>query len=140
MPSETSSGAIIFRKEEGKTLYLLLQYNPEYWGFPKGRIEESEDEEKAARREIEEETGLKDISFFSGFREFNEYFFKRDGKTFFKKAIFRLVETKTKEINVSEEHLGFKWLPFQEALEQITFENAKEVLKKADRFLSEKGI
>ncbi len=140
MPVEYSAGAIIFRREEGKIFYLLLQYDPEYWGFPKGRIEEGEKEMTAAEREIREETGLEDTVFIKGFEESNEYFFKRQGKTIFKTANFYLAETKTKEIKISKEHSDFKWLPYEEAKEQLTFKNAEETLKKANDFLSEKGI
>jgi 8-oxo-dGTP pyrophosphatase MutT (NUDIX family) len=140
MPSETSSGAIIFRKEEGKVLYLLLHYESGHWDFPKGHIEQGEDEFTTARREAQEETGLEDIVFLPDFEEKISYFYTSQGRKVFKTVVFLLAETGSKEIKISEEHLGFKWLPFQEALEQITFENAKEVLKKADKFLSEKGV
>jgi 8-oxo-dGTP pyrophosphatase MutT (NUDIX family) len=140
MPVEHSAGAIIFRKEEGRVFYLLLQYDPKYWGFPKGQIKEGEEEIAAAKREIKEETGIEDVIFIEGFKEKNEYFFKHQGKTIFKTVNFYLAETKTKEIKISEEHINFKWLPYEEAREQLTFKNAKEVLQKANDFLSEKGI
>ncbi|PIR02154.1 MAG: diadenosine tetraphosphate hydrolase [Candidatus Nealsonbacteria bacterium CG_4_9_14_3_um_filter_35_11] len=136
MPIEKSAGAIIFRKENNNFFYLLLHYPSsakapkEYWDFPKGHIEKGEDEIKTVKREVEEETGLKDIKIIEGFREWIKYFFKFEGKTVLKFVTFYLAETKTKDVKISGEHVGYKWLPYEDAIEQLTFKNAKEVLKK----------
>ena len=137
MPIEKSAGAIIFRKENNNFFYLLLHYPSsakapkEYWDFPKGHIEKGEDEIKTVKREVEEETGLKDIKIIEGFREWIKYFFKFEGKTVLKFVTFYLAETKTKDVKISGEHVGYKWLPYEDAIEQLTFKNAKEILKKA---------
>ena len=143
MPVERSAGAIVFCKENNEIYYLLLPYpnsssntKKEYWGFPKGHIERGEKIEETAKREVEEETGLKDIKFINGFKEQEKYFFTEEGKKIFKTVNSLLAETKTKEIKISSEHLGFKWLSYEEALKQLTFKNAKEILKKAHKFLS----
>ena len=135
MPTEKSAGAVIFQKEKGNIYYLILQYSPDYWGFPKGRIEKGEELKESARREIEEETGIKDIKFINGFKETIEYFFKRKGKAFFKTAIYFLAETEKREVKLSSEHIDFRWLPQKEALEQLTFKNSKGILEKANEFL-----
>jgi len=145
MPKEVSAGAVVFRKEDGETYYLLLHYKPGHWDFPKGHIEKGESEEEAARREVEEETGIKDIRIFEGFREWIKYFFRRtyglkkeekkNAPWVFKMVSFCLAETKTKEIKISFEHIGYKWLPYDEALKQLTFKKAKEVLEKANDYL-----
>lgn len=147
MPIERSAGAIIFRKEGNKIFYLLLHYpgtshraEKDYWDFPKGHIEKGEKEIETVKREIEEETGLKDIKFVEGFKELIKYFFKFEGKNILKFVTFYLVETKTKKVEVSFEHLGYQWLPYEKALEQLTFENSREILKKTKQFLEEKGI
>ncbi len=142
MPVERSAGAIIFRKEGDTPFFLLLHYpsssraKKDYWDLPKGHIEKGEDEIGTIKREVEEETGLRDIDLVDGFKETIKYFFKWEGKTVLKFVTFYLAETKTKEIKVSREHIGFEWLPYKEALEQITFKNAKEILQKANEFLS----
>ena len=141
MPIEKSIGTVIFRKEGDKIYYLLLSYprgsrspNP-YWDFPKGHSESGEKEIETARREAEEETGLKDIKFVERFKEWIKYFFKFKGKNILKFVTFYLAETKTKNVEISGEHIGYKWLPYEEAIEQLTFQNAKEILQKANRFL-----
>ncbi|MCX6764570.1 MAG: NUDIX domain-containing protein [Candidatus Nealsonbacteria bacterium] len=142
---EKSAGAIIFTKDK-EIRYLLLRYPcsgkapKEYWDLPKGHIEKGEKLEETAKREIEEETGLKEIKFIPGFKETIKYFFKFKEKNIFKIVVFFLVKTKAKKIKISFEHLGFKWLSYEKALNQLSFKNAKEILKKADNFLSEKSL
>ena len=142
MPLEKSAGAIIFRKEGEKPLFLLLHYpsgsrtQKEYWDLPKGHIEKREKLEDTIRREVEEETGLKDIEFLKEFKETIKYFFKWRSKNIFKIVTFFLAETKTKKVKISWEHIGYKWLPYEEALKQLTFKNAKEILKKANHFIN----
>jgi len=146
MPVEKSAGAIVFRREEDKIYYLLLHYQSgarrphPFWDLPKGHIEKGEDVIKTVKREVEEETGLKDIKLVEGFKETIKYFFKFEGKNILKFVTFLLAETKTKKIKISWEHIGFKWLPYLEAAEQLTFKNAKEILKKANDFLSRKSL
>ena len=153
MPQEKSAGAVIFRKEGEKNFYLLLHYNsarPEqkkggHWDFPKGHIEEGESEIQAVKREIKEETGIDDIKIIDGFKEWIKYFFrktyglsqeeKKKAPWIFKLVIFYLVQTKTEEVKISSEHMGYKWLSYEEALKQLTFKNAKEILKKANDFI-----
>ncbi|MFA6336536.1 MAG: NUDIX domain-containing protein [Candidatus Paceibacterota bacterium] len=146
MFSEKSAGAVIFRKEQGEIFYLLLHYagskpgSRGYWDFAKGHLEEGETEEAAARREIEEETGLKDLSFVSGFRQSIDYFFKFKGRTVFKTVAFFLAETRKKEITISDEHIGYQWLPFEEAFKEMKFANAKNTLKQANNYLIKGSI
>lgn len=138
MPVEKSAGAIIFRKEGNKIYYLLLHYQSGHWDFPKGNIEKGEEEKETVRREVREETGLQDIEFIEGFKEIIKYFYRLKGKKIFKMVVFYLAETKTEEVKISWEHTGFKWLLYNEALEELTFSNAKEILKKANQFLLNK--
>lgn len=135
MPVEKSAGAVIFRKDEGKIFYLLLHYEAGHWDFSKGHIEKGESLEDTALREVKEETGIEDAKFVEGFKERIKYFFKGDKGNIFKKVTFFLFETKQKEVKLSFEHIGYKWLSYKKVLSQLTFKNAKEILKKADIFL-----
>jgi len=141
MPVERSAGTVIFRRKRGNILYyLLLHYESGHWDFPKGNIEKGEKLEETAKREIEEETGIKETNFIPGFKETIKYFYKRKKENIFKTVVFFLVETKTKEIKLSFEHIGFEWLPFEEASQRLTFKNAKQILKKANEFLKKGRI
>jgi 8-oxo-dGTP pyrophosphatase MutT (NUDIX family) len=145
MPVEKSAGAVIFRRENDEIFYLLLHYpgtshrtEKDYWDFPKGHIEKGEKIEETVKREVREETGLKDLKFIEGFKKWIKYFFYFQGKKIFKIVTFLLAETKTKKVKISFEHIGYKWLPYQKALEKLTFDSAKEILKKANDYLNSK--
>jgi bis(5'-nucleosidyl)-tetraphosphatase len=131
MLKERSAGAIIFRREPEKKYYLLLHYDGGHWDFPKGNIEKGEEPEETAVREIKEETGITDLRFLPDFRETITYFYKREGQTVFKQVIFFLAETTEKEVKISWEHQGFEWLDYHQALERLTFENARNLLRSA---------
>jgi len=134
MPRERSCGAVVFRKN-GPVKYLLLHYETGHWDFVKGQVEEGETEEETARRELLEETGIADAQFIRDFRERISYFYRRESKTVYKEVIFLLAETRRSEVTLSYEHVGYAWLPYEEALERLPFKNAKAVLRKAHGFL-----
>ena len=140
MPLEKSAGAITFHRKKGVTKYLLLHYQMGHWDFPKGNIEKGERLEETARREIKEETGIEKIEFIAGFKEWFKYFYKFKSENIFKIVTFFLAEAKTEKVKISYEHIGYKWLLYQEALNQLTFKNAKEVLKKANEYLIKQKI
>jgi 8-oxo-dGTP diphosphatase len=54
-----AAGVVVRRSPKG-TLEVLVVHRPRYddWTFPKGKLVNGEDEEDAALREVEEETGL----------------------------------------------------------------------------------
>ncbi|MEK6816759.1 MAG: NUDIX domain-containing protein, partial [Nanoarchaeota archaeon] len=122
-----------------KGKYLLLHYDAGHWDLPKGMIEPGETELKCARREIGEETGIKDVFQVKGFAETESYFFRQEGRTVFKEVTFFLFESGTAEVKLSKEHKGFAWLNFHEAMSRLTYPNAKSILRKAHEFL-EKAI
>lgn len=141
MPVQKSAGAVIFRREGGKIYYLLLNYaaigkvEKTYWGFSKGTIEKGEKEIDTIIREIREETGIKDLKFIKAFKETEKYFFRSKRENIFKTVFYLLAKTKIKKVKLSFEHLGYKWLPYKEALKKLSFKNAKRILKKANNFL-----
>lgn len=136
MRYERSAGAVVFKRESNKTLYLLLKYKHKstYYGFPRGNMEGGEEEKEAARREIKEETNL-DVEFVGDFRETTSWFYRRDGDTISKRVVFFLAEAKPGKVEISHEHYDFKWLPFEKAVDVLEFENAKRVLRKVQDFL-----
>src|SRR4030042_3726068 len=128
-----SCGSVVFRKDK-QIEYLLLQTgslaNPGFWDFSKGEVDNGETEEATALRELKEETGITDVRFIEGFREEIAYFYRREGKTMQKTAVFFLVETTSVEVKLSWEHIAYDWLVYEKTLERLKFENSREVLKK----------
>jgi len=131
MIEETSSGIVLFRKENDKILFLLLHYPSGHWDFVKGKMEEGETPHETAIRETQEETGITDVEFLDNFEEWIQYNFQYQGELVQKKVVFFLGETKTKDITISHEHLNFTWMDYTTAMEKTTFDNAKTVLSKS---------
>lgn len=136
---EKSAGAVVYYiKNRKEPEFLLLKY-PNYWGFPKGLIEENENENETAVREIDEETGLK-VRLIPGFQENQEWFYRLNNKTIKKKAVFflaKVTEEESKKVKISSEHEAFSWLSYAEALKKIKIKANKELLKKAYDFIEE---
>jgi len=140
--SEKSCGAVIFRRN-GTVKYLLLHYEGGHWDFVKGHVEAEETEKETVLRETEEEAGITDLSFVTGFREPISYYYRRAGKTVLKEVVFFLMETKTDRVRLSREHVGFDWLTYDNAMNRLTFKNAKDTLRKANALietLSKHGV
>ena len=136
MALEKSCGALIFRLDGAKRLYLLLHYAGGHWDFPKGHVEKGESEEQTARREIQEETGLTSLEFLPGFREEISYTFRHNtGEEAQKQVAFFLASTSEKLVRLSDEHIGFAWLPYEAARKKATYENARGLLLKAEKHL-----
>jgi len=136
MIEETSSGVVLFRKENEKILFLLLHYPSGHWDFVKGKMEKDETPHETAIRETKEETGIIDIKFLDNFEEWIEYNFQFEGELVHKKVVFFLGETKTKDVKISHEHLNYTWMDYITAMEKTTFDSAKTVLSKSYALLS----
>ncbi len=131
---EKSCGAILF--QEGKEpRFLLLKYLAGHWGFARGHAESGESEKETAMREIEEETGIRNIKLLRGFRERARFSFWKKGKNVQKQVVFFLGEAPRRAVKLSSEHLGYLWLTYSEAMNRLTYSSAKKVLKKARNFL-----
>ena len=136
MINEKSAGIVLFRNDSNKNEFLLLNYPQGHWDFIKGKIEQDEALHETALRETKEETGISNIEFVDGFEESVEYDFRFKKEDIHKKVIFFLAKTDEKNINLSHEHNDYIWLEYDDALKKTTFANAKNVLSKANEFLS----
>jgi bis(5'-nucleosidyl)-tetraphosphatase len=132
---ERSAGILIFRQLEEGREYLLLHYPGGHFDFPKGHMEKDETERETALRELKEETGLDKITWIEGYREKIHYDYRRAENMMSKDVIFFLARTTQKKIMISFEHKGSIWLPYHEAVEKLTFASAKDLLRKAEKFL-----
>jgi bis(5'-nucleosidyl)-tetraphosphatase len=139
MLREKSCGAIVFLKRS-RVQYLLLHYQAGHWDFVKGNVEPNESEQETVIRELQEETGITDAKFIEDFKERIEYFYRRQGSTVRKEVIFFLMETETEKVKISYEHVGYTWLDYNQAMEKLTFKNAKDVLQKAQKLMKTRKI
>lgn len=132
MKKEKSCGAVILKNDGGKTKVLLVQMkNGGHFAFPKGHVEGNETEHETALREIFEETSLS-VGFIDGFRESTEYSPKEG---VIKEVVYFLAVPKIEDIKRQEEEImSILWEDADKAIDKVTFENDREILKKAVRF------
>jgi bis(5'-nucleosidyl)-tetraphosphatase len=136
MIEEKSAGAVVFYQDNADRRYLVLNYPAGHWDFPKGAVERGETEEQAAVREIREETGIQVASFLPGFKKKIEYRYRKSNALSHKQVIFFLAKSQTQTVKLSYEHANFDWLNIRDAQSRLTFDNARNVLREADAFLS----
>jgi ADP-ribose pyrophosphatase YjhB (NUDIX family) len=135
---ETSAGGVIFRRHEGRVHVLLIRDAYQHWGLPKGHVEGVESAAEAALREVEEETGLCQLRLGPRLRTI-DWFFRFRGRLIHKFCHFYLIESPTGETCPQREEgiTECVWLPLEEAIESISYDNAREVLLlAADRLQS----
>lgn len=138
MRTEVSSGIVVFRGDQKNRSYLLLGRKENFLDFPKGHIEEGENEEQAAIRETLEESGIK-ATPMDGFRQEMEYWFTLKGEKIHKKVVMFCgpAPDDSKPV-VSSEHTGFIWLTYPVAMEKLRFGNQKDLLRNVEDFLNGK--
>jgi len=135
LKKERSAGIILFLEKPEGNRFLLLNYPTGHWDFVKGKIEHGETEHQTAVRETKEETGISDLEFIDGFKENINYNFQYEGELIYKEVVFFLAKTKTVTVKVSHEHLDYTWLDYKKAFEKTTYQNAKDILSKANDLL-----
>lgn len=133
MNYEKSCGAVVFYREDGQNLYLLLKHkNGDHWGFPKGHVEPGETETETTLREVYEEAGLR-IRLQDGFSHKVEYSPK---ESVWKEVIYFIGETLERKVVCQVEEIKeFCWANYDTAMGLLSFENNKQLLRRAHQFL-----
>jgi 8-oxo-dGTP pyrophosphatase MutT (NUDIX family) len=138
MPVEAvSAGAILFRDTRGKREYLLLKSRPGDWEFPKGGVEGKEELQQTAIREVTEEAGIEDFRLVDGFREDYDYVFEADGKTIHKTVHLFIARSFEASAELSTEHRDLQWRDYEQALNTITQDGPRNILRQAHDYLDQ---
>jgi 8-oxo-dGTP pyrophosphatase MutT (NUDIX family) len=129
---EKSSGGVVYRRNGDGLEFLLIRDPYENWGLPKGHIEAEESPVAAALREVAEETGLRELMVVSELPVIDWYYRDR-GRLIHKYCHFYLMESGAGEAvpQLDEGITQCIWHSFEGAMQAVTYDNARQVLRAA---------
>lgn len=108
------------------------------WGLPKGTPEPNETLEQTAIREVEEETGLR-VAIVDKVGEIT-YWFVRGATRYHKRVYYYLMRAIGGDLAAHDwEYDQVAWMPVATALQTLTFENDREMVRKAERLVRERA-
>ncbi|MEM4266658.1 MAG: NUDIX domain-containing protein [Candidatus Nanoarchaeia archaeon] len=122
--------AVIYDIKKGVPYFLILHRVLHWrgWELHKGTIENNDSYKKTLRREIFEETGLKNVRIVKPLG-ISFYFNRRKSKVV---EVFLVKASMRQKINVSRnpdrEHDGYLWADRETALKKLTYSNAKKII------------
>jgi len=124
---EKSCGAVIFRKQQNKYQYVLVQQKfGLHFGFPKGHVESNESEIMTAYREVKEETGL-DVEIFDEIREQTRYS-PRPGVI--KDVVYFLAKAKSFVLRKQEDEIAdVIWVDESDVIDMLSYSTDKKLFK-----------
>ena len=128
---EPTSGGIIFRftKDKKDIEILLIQDSKGRWTIPKGHIEPGETAKMTARREIEEETGLKNISILTWLGKIHFKYRRIDKLVLMTTQIYLVQALDSHETPTPEKWMkGIQWFSFAEALDLIEYDDIEKLM------------
>lgn len=135
---ERSAGGVVLRAIGGVVHALVIRDPYDNWGLPKGHLEDGEGSGDAAVREVIEETGLWDVALGPELATI-DWYFRAGGKLIHKFCAFYLMGSEVGD-PVPQQDEGITqcvWVPLHEAEGRITYDNAREVMKAAQRIVDE---
>ena len=135
---EFSAGGVVYKKNEKGDIEILLIRVKNRWSFPKGNIERGEPKDKAALREVKEETGV-DAEIVEYLGEV-DYWYSMDLYRIHKFVYYYLMKYKGGQITPQKEEIDeAKFFPLNEVEEILTYPTDKKIFKRAKEILEKIG-
>ncbi len=132
-----SFGIVPFSKQEGIWKVLLILHSQgNHWGFPKGKANPSEIPVETAKRELKEETGLITTEILSEKPMSEQYQFRRK-RQFIVKSVQYFPALVEGNLNLQVEEIrDAAWMTIPEAMQRLTFKEARHILREFARQLN----
>lgn len=130
MEKEKSCGVVIYNDK--KEVLVLKHRSGNHYDFCKGHIEDNETEIQCALREVKEETGL-DVFIRPGFKVYTHYVINYQSY----KTVCWFTGEKHNDLSIQISEISeYRWLNYEQALNTITYETSKNVLREWYRFMT----
>ncbi len=133
---ERSAGGVVARRIGGGVHFLLIRDPYGKLGLPKGHVEEGESPSDAALREVGEETGLTRIVMGPSLGT-TDWYFRLEGRLIHKYCEYFLMGSPGGETEPEREEgiTECRWLPVKEAVTEVAYDNAREVVRAARKIV-----
>jgi ADP-ribose pyrophosphatase YjhB (NUDIX family) len=138
--SETSAGGLVVDRSGDRPRAVLIgrldRRGKLLWSLPKGHVEEGESPEAAARREVEEETGIRG-------RVLDElgtidFWFMAEGRRIHKTVHHFLLEAESGELSDADVEVDeVAWVPLEQLHERLAYDSERQLLDRLPDLLAE---
>jgi ADP-ribose pyrophosphatase YjhB (NUDIX family) len=129
---ETTAGGVIFRKNKqdpSKVEILLIQDAKDRWTIPKGHVEEGEEPKQTAEREINEETGLKEMKVFNWLGKVSFRYRRGQTLVLMTMHIYLVQALGDTDDLVGEDWLNaITWFPATDAIDKIAYDDIGKLI------------
>jgi 8-oxo-dGTP pyrophosphatase MutT (NUDIX family) len=132
---QVSAGGVAFRRDDGRVEVALISVGTRRrWQLPKGHVDEGENPEQAAVREVREEAGV-DTEVMEPLGKVEYWFVATDNARrvrFHKFVHFFLLAYRAGDVADHDHEVHeARWVPIDEALHRLAFDNEREVMARA---------
>jgi 8-oxo-dGTP pyrophosphatase MutT (NUDIX family) len=130
--TEFSAGGVVVR--DGEVVVIVptrrAADGSKVVALPKGHPEDGESPEQAALREVREEAGV-DCEVVDRLGEVR-YHYQRGGRRIAKRVAFFLLDYRSGDLEDHDHEVEVaRWVPLDDALEQLTFDGEREMVRRA---------
>lgn len=139
---EHSAGGVVLRPtpQGVPEVVLIATHEGQRWALPKGHIEPNERPEEAARREVQEETGVRARALAP--LDTVDYWYRwkgQEGDMLIHKYVhFYLMAYEGGDVrNHGWEVDDARWVPLPQAVEMVSYKDEQGLLKKAQQMIAE---